>query len=746
MLPQSFYASKWLFYASDGRRELRKQLLDISYSDVNCSHQKSCLCDLSVTIHVSPPKFQKFVRGDPPRSQSEINLMVLQWIESDFIVAAGTLLPRTVPDITSSLRMKVAFSSNMREIPAPFYYKSTYTAGRLPSIDTRVLIASKMADYETMGSQGVDIDPEILQKHVFLPTKRFPNPDFVPDTTVPSLLILAARKVVEFNRAFGETNGRPHVVHSLEGIDTSTKLQDTISLKDMPVKDITPDQRQILTKLERALDLHHSLLGVDKYIGKVPAEINPLALQGTPLHSSNGCHEGETIVHVVDGYRYVYNPKGQKFEHYRATIREMFEHFRTRAPPLITWEISPKHELKYSTEKQLNDEDHRKWTRKHRIFEIPRSIYIYKERVILFVHKILVNNTRVKIGHRWPRGGADFLFQGLKIDGKFGDGDFDKFDQSIHSFFTNLFYSMLTVFYGEGPDKDLLQWISSQLAENCVSRISHLYEDVWAEVLGGLPSGAFATSNCGSWILHLLYCLFLICVMDDLRDQKNRVMLRKMETYLAESSIWIIVYGDDHVIHSPPDFNDLVGELAFSKWCGRFWNMKIRDLRNDVPLLSVVRNGEIQKKGLVFLKNYFVRCELDIPNPPSMLPFRAKSEVCWKAVWGRTGGERTIADVLLSAKGIAYTMMGVNSYAHEWLRVFHDSLKLMMTEDEFDLVNLCRVDFRKLRMYGLNEQTIKADFPSLKYLQLRNSVDVAYHTHSRNPNPKEFKPFGEDDE
>jgi len=612
---------------------------------------------------------QNFFRGNPAIPQREMNRRIVLWIEENFQIGASTLISRPMPDPLPGFRMGIHNSNNMREVKGPYYHKLLVCSGEPPAVHSNGVVAVKVADSMIFDLFGVmRLTSDVLDERVFLPSKRFPNPHFKPDssfktaqggTQIPHLWILAARQVAEYNRIFGETNGRPHAIHALENLDKNNKYQDTLLLKDQMVSRLTEEQRFVVNKLERALDLHHSLLGTDKYIGKIPAKLDPRSLRGLPLHSSQGSEPGIIQTMFKDGITYILNPRGKKYENYESTIKELYDHIKNRKPIYISWEISPKHEMKFSTEKQKDDETYRKWRAKHRIFEIPRAIYVYMERLVLFVRKILENNTRIKIGHKWPRGGADFLFRGLGLDGVFGDGDFEKFDQSIHAFFTNLFYSTMMIYYGDGPDREEIKWICEQLARNCVSRISHLYDEIWAEVIGGLPSGAFSTSNCGSWILHLLFCLFLISVVDDFIAAGNRVMVRRVERTIHSGQTWIVVYGDDHVVSTPLDLADVVGEGPFAEWTGRVWGMRIRDLRTKVKLLSQARNGELQYKGIVFLKQYFVECDLPIPNPPKMVPFRPKSEVCYKAVWGLSGQVRTESDMMLSALGIAYTMMGV---------------------------------------------------------------------------------------
>jgi len=501
-------------------------------------------------------------------------------------------------------------------------------------------------------------------------------------------------------------------------------------LMDQPVKDLTELQIKALTGLDEALDRHHKLLGTLDRIGTVPAEIDPRSLQNIALHSSGGLRPGVTTRKIDGGIEYIQTARGKKWDHYEQDMLQLFRCMDGSMTFPVYWAITPKHEMKFSLSKQGTEEEFDKWNRKHRIFVIPSAIFIYAERILLFVKKTLEKNTRIKIGHRWPQGGADFLFKGLRVDGILGDGDFEKFDQSIHSFFINLFYSHLLVYYGPGKDRKILEWLAQQLAAHCTVRLTHLFRSVWAQIIGGLPSGAYCTSHLGSWVLHLLFCLFLVNLIRDLETVERFDLVDQIERALDDGSLWIIVYGDDHITHSPSHLVHLTGEKRFSEWMASVWGMRIRDRRDSPPLLSKVKDGELVVPGVVFLQNYFIKNDHEFPNAPKMLPFRPTSAVVWKAVWGGSGSCRTAADCALSALGIAYTMMGVNLDAHLWLEDFFYSLMVFLPSDRLDqlLQDACdRADMRKYQQFGLGRATITQGFPDREMLLLKNTVNPAYH-------------------
>jgi len=732
--------TKWLFSHHSARRAVRSGLLKITMSDADCVHNKQCLCDMHVELRLivdgDVDWSATFKRYNPSlRSNFQMYQELAANLEARYFIGPHGLVSRSHVDKDVYLKLGISNSQNMFLASAPFNYSTDPDSAPEVKFDPKIIVSVKAADYQFLLDSMLPVSADFLEKNVFLPSSTFPNPKF-QEKRIPSLFVLAARKAVQYNRIFGDTNGRPHFRHALQGLTEDQKLENTILLMDRPVKDVTPLQRSVLEYTEEAMDRMHQMNDTAKYIGTVDAKFNPCSLKDVQLGASNGLYPGQVVKIKYDGLTYTISDKGKKYENFEAVMKKLLRCIDTRTDIQVFWAIVPKHEMKFSFTAQLNQDEYDKWIKKHRIFLIPSSIFIFAERMLIYARKIFESSTRIKVGHKWPRGGADYLFRGLKIDGvSFGDGDFSKYDQSIHSILMNIFYSSMLIYYKrEGPNRAAMEWLCDQLAKNCVVRLTHMLRGHWAFVVGGLPSGAFSTSHAGSWIVLFLYCLFLSTVVRDLCSAGKDDLAAEIERMIMEALIWIITYGDDHNTAAPDEVYDLVGEKAFADWLETIWDMQIRDRRDRVPLLSLVRNGEMVSKGLIFLKHYFIKCTFDIPNPPKMVPFRPTSDLVMKAVISRNATIRNVPDSVLSTVGVIYGTMGVNEFAYKWLRNYYHALLVHMEggiDNPIYRKLVLGVDLRRLRQFGMDASTFSRPFPELRDLQLMNSVDLGYHSVSR---------------
>jgi hypothetical protein len=479
-------------------------------------------------------------------------------------------------------------------------------------------------------------------------------------------------------------------------------------------------------------------MGTTKEVGKTPLQLYTGSIHKIPVHSANGLYPYQVKPTITkDGVRYTVSPRGQKCENIMQVMKALFRHADDREPFEVCWSMSPKSAMEISHLDQATEEEYHAWLAKHRLFIIPSAHLILAERLIVYFSKLIEQNTEIKIGFKWPHGGADFLFKGYNLDSntRFHDGDFSKLDQTIHQVLMRLFYSTRFQYNSAtGPDASVMNWLIDQLVSHVTVRLTHLMEGLWARVTGEMPSGAWATSHGDSWRVLFLWYLFVSCTLAGMEDEE---MLVEIERLFDERKIGIIVYGDDHVVILVAYVEEILGEPAFAQWVGTVWNMKIRDIRVGLSLLSEVRNGELVKgkEGVVFLKHYLIKCTLSIPNPPTMIPFRPKSQVAPRVVWGSVGDDRNAYDCLLTCLGLAYGLMGTNPDLHMWLSHFYSSLASSVKLDDKNAWAAAydRFNFSKFRLYGLTKDVLKRGFPDLRKVQANNSVDFGYHTVNRDP-------------
>lgn len=732
------------------RRE-RQDMLKLDHSSIACPRNAPCSCDFHLVV--TPKGVESRQTTIDRRTELVVKTNddmfkeLAVWLEEQFHLTPGGIFPRRRHTDRAYIVAKLGRA--MEIVAAPFSRTTLPQTMELPHIAPGVVKSVLIADFLDVqdACPGMYVTLKHMLKYVWEPTPFFPNHHFIPTGTVlpgsvnqeryvPTLAHLAMRAYGIYSGAFGLRNGFPQVRTALAHLHENHKYANVIlQASDRDTKVVTPLQREALQYTHEALDRVHRALGTQDKIGKVPAEFLPASFQRIVMRSSDGLYAGVPRRYTTEeGVRYTITPTGIKYQNYRQVITALFNHIDTKTPFAVYWAISPKAAMDFSTEDQLDEATYEKWCAKHRIFIIPSSIFIYAERMVMYLRKLLEQNTDIKIGFKWPRGGADFLFAGYNlVNALFADGDFSKLDQTIHQVLMRLFYSTTMIYFGPGKDRSAMEWIVEQLVNHVSARVTHLMEDLWARVMGQMPSGAWGTSHGDSWIVLFLYYLF---VSATLAAQEDEEYVRRRETEFAEKSAGIIVYGDDHVVVTTEESEALLGEDSFAAWVATVWGMKIQQIRKRLPLKSLVRNGELvpDKKGVVFLKHYLVECDLQIPNPPKLMPFRPRQEVCKKAVWGSSGADRTEIDVLLSTIGIAYGTMGTNPFSHRWLEYFYHALSGFVEggmESPAVRAAAQEMNWGKLRTFDVSLKDILKGFPSLQHLQQRNSVDKCYHSVDR---------------
>jgi len=626
----------------------------------------------------------------------------------------------------------------MKQARPPFEYAPTHRPVPLPEIAPAIVLSVMAADYLSLQSRsklGEVFDLEFMLKYVWEPTDHYLAPQYEQSEGVPSLLVLAARAAGEYHRIFGKTNGFPHVRSHLADLHENHKHANVIlAAADRATVEVTPVQERALEYADEAITRMNRAMGTTDQVGKTPLQFYTGSIHSIPVHASNGIMPGTVSKFTEQGrVRYTISPRGQKCENITQVLEQFLKNVDKREPFEVCWAMSPKSSMEVSFEEQGSEDQFRAWCAKHRVFIIPSAPFILAERLTCYFSKLVEQNTDIKIGFKWPRGGADYLFKGFNLKGAlFGDGDFSKLDQTIHQILMRLFYSSRFQYNCDGSDGDVMRWLLEQIVRHVTVRLTHLMDKLWARVTGQMPSGAWCTSHGDSWIVMFLFYLFVSCKLAVIEDEE---LLLDIERQFRERRIGIIVYGDDHVIITTDLSEELLGEKSFKQWVSQVWGMTIRKERTRLPLLTTTRNGEVQQAGVVFLKHYLIKNFLTIAGAPEMLPFRPKSEVAARAIWGNAGADRNAYDSLLTTLGLAYGLMGTNPELHEWLGFYYETLSsaIEMNDTKAWAGAYDRFNWRKFRSYDVSKDVLERGYPSLWVVQERNRKDPAYHTVNRNP-------------
>jgi hypothetical protein len=687
------------------------------------------------------------------KENSQMHAEMVVELESNYTLnESGPVVSKSDKD-TWWLRLKLQNSSNITLISPPFSYQTAPRSDPRASPMVKTVEMVKAADIHYLRKKLSQrtllpyLNRTFMDKWIFRSSTTVPNPRYqgdtvegsIPGTRTPvSLTVLALRASAEYNRIFGELGGKPHVTSSMEGLYEKHKLATTVLGMSRSVANITEEmKRTVIPKFDEALDRLYHAMGTQKFMRTRTPDISAHCLAGMSLSASNGIFPGEVREVVHKDGKLVISPRGRKYENFEQVREELWKILETRSPIPVYWLITPKSENKFKLEFK-DEKEFETWTKKLRVFVIPSSIFIMAERMITMTRKAVETGDLIMIGHKWARGGADEIAKKLrqhphqrnKRKVVLGDGDFKNLDLTIHQILVRLYFSAALVYYKKGSiEYEMMKFLVDEVVRSITVRITHAFNGMWAYLVGGVPSGVYNTSHMDSYIVAFLYFLFIACTLPGLSVETANEIEHMF--YLREGGL--IVYGDDHIIFVWATVAAIVGETAFAEWISRVWCMEIKDIHTDIPFESQVRNGEIIEKGVVFLKQYFVR------NPDAghlgqahFLPFRPKSEVCIRAVWGREPGIRDPVDVLLSCLGHAYCTMGSNYDAWLWLSYLYAGAVQCVNEIGWSEVKkrALQISVRKLRQFGVTSDDMLNGYPTIEELQSRNKVDEAYHFHS----------------
>jgi len=734
----------------------QEEIEPVSYRWVGptrCQHIQGCVCDLEAIFVAGENSDLIWVRRTEASSE-KTNLHMIEElkrrIHSRYEVRDGKLLGRIRPlsdsemlkiDIQSSGNTNIRFVHlNMGSLPL--------RSITIKPMDPAIISSVMNGEVQWFASRGLQRTRRWFEQNVWRPYPRF-----CPDLEMKirryeksgtfSLLVMAAREVSGFNAAFGMNHGRPHVISALENL-SGEKIRQVMMSHSRPSDVMTDGLRKVLENVPNALDLMYEAWGLTGKINTQPAKLDPVRMEGMYFGASAGKYfenAKEFDLGKQDGVRArLIRKMGAQSIHAHTAVMERLKSYVKDGEPLppsisVT---NVKNEFKFSRwEKQKDAASFAKWKMAARTYEIVDKLLVEMERLTMTNRSVLEKSgprASIAIGSKWTEGGAQHFMNYFKV--KYGeewkraagDGDIDKLDQSIHYIWLQFFVTMGGVYTNSNhPD---YQWYMDMVAE-CAKRLSvrlvHFFADLWAIVVGKMPSGAWMTSHGDSWIMALWYFLFLVMEVASEPDLKKRSQL--MEQALEA---FFKVYGDDSISAA----DRLSGTYLrfnyenFNEWLQKYLIVRARDVRKDVEWCASVRNGRLNNDSIVFLKQYIIRNRQD--GATRYLPFRPIDEYQMKAVWGREPKARDIYDFMMSILGNAYGTNGTNYEAWWWLRCVYlaacegrdTELSLKTVQDR---VNQDSSEIKKWRMKGIHVNDLVNGYPSWANLVSRNEFDPAVH-------------------
>jgi hypothetical protein len=721
---------------------------------MKCTHHEDCPCDLTVIfrsdLEVAPVLIKRY-QERRKLSREEMMQAVLNEVQALFHVERGVIVQKH-KGLTQEIKIRNAIRAtgctNIREIPAPTprVIAAKDDPMKIPALEVEV--AAQNADVMMFSElYGIDKPLKWYRRSVFAPLREL---SAISDTRermtdgitpqIPSLLahVLAGQSL--YNKSFGGTNNRPHVISAMKGMEDEKVVR--IIAKHARNTDVITDKlKEVLDHVPEALDYMYSAMDTVQYIGTVPPVITMERVKDLYLGASSGTFlEEASVKKISENENLVINASGKKIHAIEPVLRATHNFWTGNEPIPVIFTKSWKTETKYDWVAQLVAEAYHKFLGKARTFEIGNMFFIIQEKVCQTVRMLVERWNGICIGMKWAKGGAqEFANQfkmeeGLEYQVKFDDGDFTAIDQTEHYVFLQLFYTMGGIYFDPKHEHyDLLVRILDYVAKTISARVVHLCNRMWAIIVGEMPTGAWMTSHGNSWIVLLYF--FLFCVMQSykmqqkLREHFQRVMILRL--------IQARVYGDDHVKGQKRNYEieAYIGEKQFAMWVETFVGGAIRDVRQDVPFISEKNSmGDLSATNLVMLKQYFVRNRNRSDGQPAYLPYRMTKDIAIRCIWGSTVKKRDKYDLILSSIGHGYGTYGANYQSWLWLKNINCSVRALITEDEMEAslgtleTRAERSDFtKKMRMVGITVKELLGSFPSWKTLQTKNIYDAVYH-------------------
>jgi len=141
---------------------------------------------------------------------------------------------------------------------------------------------------------GIDKSLNWYSRHVFAPLPELSN---FKDTRkrikgtealqVPSLLAMVMSSQSMYNKAFGGTNGRPHVISAMKGMEDE-KVVRIISKHARNTDVITDKLKEVMDNVPEALDYMYSAMDTVKYIATFPPIVTMERVKDMYLGASAG--------------------------------------------------------------------------------------------------------------------------------------------------------------------------------------------------------------------------------------------------------------------------------------------------------------------------------------------------------------------------------------------------------------------------------------------------------------------------
>jgi hypothetical protein len=566
------------------------------------------------------------------------------------------------------------------------------------------------------------------------------------------------------------------------------KLVMGLKKMDQPTNSFNKVGKTVAPFLRPALNRMYSMMGVDKHFKAYTYDPDMDVFFGMPLMSSAGSRAGPTKMHHHEGVSFVHTVNGKKkdqlsfaqseyqtlldcakrgelykrttigftavqkmetlndFDSHTAASNARFD-LENPVPKAVNTKVGSSKPIDTRMVDQL-ERDVRELKMKYRNYILPFISDYAIHAHVQNVRQGLERGGQIRVGDTWWNGGGFRLMKYLKATPEqirkivekygveytpiFGDGDIKGLDLGIKRFFLELYTITGGLYYkfDDHLDERTYKIIVQHCLQAIAARVTHLYGDEWRIIKGAMPSGSYITSHGDSWIMMLMFTIFIQSVWE-----KNPHHRAEIDRCCRKLWINIVIYGDDHILRTIKKLSHLISETTFVNFLYNFFDLKSRDVRPGCEFLSVPDGlGGLKFRGLVFLKKYLIPLPDYMKRPnlnmPPYVPYRTIDSYYHRIAFG-SNPDRDLLDQILSCIGNAFDSMGTNIHAYNFLRMMHAHLvsKVSVTSKSLRSQLYTRVmsseskEITKLmRKSGITVVELVNDFPTLDLLVSKHAI------------------------
>jgi len=279
-------------------------------------------------------------------------------------------------------------------------------------------------------------------------------------------------------------------------------------------------------------------------------------------------------------------------------------------------------------------------------------------------------------------------------------------------------------------DESLWKRLHHYLMSNLACKILPIGDNDWVWFIGKMPSGDWDTSHGDSWIMLLLFCMFLVETCKEFP-----LYAEEIKAHWACKWIMFPTYGDDHnIIVRFARIAQMVNERRFALFLKKNFNITVRDIEEFwgigkwMCIPDTNYTGEVKRKGVKFLQRQFY-----FDNEISQyVCTRDTSSVIFKVFQNTKRSD--LLDVAASCVGVTMDSMGRNEVtydvckaAYEYVRYRHSKA----SQRDFDhdvFMHLLDDKYyanKVQQRLGRKPDEIIPGFPTLESLKKRNGGN--YH-------------------